>query len=199
MLCRPTLRGIVPGLGTVCSRCSCVPAGGASGCRVPGETGRSAGQTSRSVVLQVPAWLPQGGAVSAHILEGSPAARSVRPQFGVGVWMTCMQVCTWVHKISSWVSLYPFIIYTTLSSARSRRAKANVSIDLVRGKVHCRQVASLSKGLKMHSMICSCNKRLKWLKGVASSDEQSSSQLLVHSHCSHHRSFQQQLFLANKL
>lgn len=116
-----------------------------------------------------------------------------------GVWMTCMQVCTWVHKISSWVSLHPFITYTTLSSARSRRAKTNVSIDVVRGKVHSRQVASLLKGLKIHSMICSCNKRLKWLKGVASSDEQSSSQLLVHSHCSHHGSFQQQLFLANKL
>lgn len=81
LLRRPTLRGIVSGIGTVCGRCSGVPAGAASGCRVPGEARRSSVQTSLSVNLQVPAWLPPGGAVPAHILEGSFDARSVKPHF----------------------------------------------------------------------------------------------------------------------
>lgn len=49
---------------------------------MPGETGRSVGQTPFSAGLQVPAWLSQGGAVPAHILERPPAARSVWPQLG---------------------------------------------------------------------------------------------------------------------
>lgn len=65
----------------MCGRCSGIPAGAASGCRVPGEARRSSVQTSLSVNLQVPAWLPPGGAVPAHILEGSFDARSVKPHF----------------------------------------------------------------------------------------------------------------------
>lgn len=80
VLCWPTLRGVVPGLGALCSWCSSVPAGGASGCWVPGETGRSARQTSRSVIVQVPAWLTKGRAVSTYLLECSPDARSVWPR-----------------------------------------------------------------------------------------------------------------------
>lgn len=95
VLCWPTLRGVVPGLGALCSWCSSVPAGGASGCWVPGETGRSARQTSRSVIVQVPAWLTKGRAVSTHLLECSPDARSVWPQrrwgYGRQAFRTCFQ------------------------------------------------------------------------------------------------------------
>lgn len=91
----PPLRGVVPGLGALCSWCSSVPAGGASGCWVPGETGRSARQTSRSVLVQVPAWLTKGRAVSTHLLECSPDARSVWPQlrwgYGRQPFRTCLQ------------------------------------------------------------------------------------------------------------
>lgn len=83
MLRRPPVRGAVPGPGAVCGRRSGVPAGGAGGRRVPGGTGRSAGKPPRSAGLQVPARLSQGGAVPAHILEGSPATRLVRPLLGL--------------------------------------------------------------------------------------------------------------------
>lgn len=95
VLCWPTLRGVVPGLGALCSWCCSVPTGGASGCWVPGETGRSARQTSRSVIVQVPAWLTKGRAVSTHLLECSPDARSVWPQlrwgYGRQAFRTCLQ------------------------------------------------------------------------------------------------------------
>lgn len=80
----PPVQGFVPGLGVVCCRCSGVPARGAGGGRVPGETGRSAGQTPSSLGLQVPPWPSQRGAVSTHILEGAPAARLVSTLMGWG-------------------------------------------------------------------------------------------------------------------
>lgn len=83
LLCWPTLRSVVPGPGALCSWCSSVPAGGATGCCVPGKTGRSAWQTSSSLIVQVPAWLTKGRAVSTHLLEHSPDARSVWIQLGL--------------------------------------------------------------------------------------------------------------------
>jgi len=102
VLRRPPVRGAVPGLGAVCGRRSGVPAGGAGGRRVPGGTGRSVGEAPRPPGLQVPARFPQRGAVPAHILEGSPAARSVTMCGEVG------------H-----IFLDPFVIYTSSSRSRS--------------------------------------------------------------------------------
>lgn len=103
VLCWPPVWGAVPRPGAVCSWCGDVPAWGSGGCWVPGGTGRFADQTPLSVILQVSARLPQRGAVSAHILEGSPAARSVRPLLGLVVWGTCMQVwwCIWLCLLLS--------------------------------------------------------------------------------------------------
>lgn len=111
----PPLRGVVPGLGALCSWGSSVPAGGASGCWVPGETGRSARQTSRSVIVQVPAWLTKGRAVSTHLLECSPDARSVWPQlrwgYGRQAFRTCLQ-----RKLSLFIHFRTTVMLDPLST-----------------------------------------------------------------------------------
>lgn len=82
---RAPLRGSVPGPGAVCGRRRCLHAGAASSGRVPGEAGGSSVQTLCAGNLQVPARLPARGAVSAHLLEGSPAPRSVCPPVSLSV------------------------------------------------------------------------------------------------------------------
>lgn len=93
LLCWPTLRSVVPGPGALCSWCSSVPAGEATGCCVPGKTGRSARQTSSSLIVQVPAWLTKGRAVSTHLLEHSPDARSVWIQLGLRYGRQTFKTC----------------------------------------------------------------------------------------------------------
>lgn len=88
------MRGSVSGLRAVRERYSGVPTGRAGAIRVPGETGRPAGQTPLSADLQMPAWFPQGGAVPAHLLEGSPAARSV--------WLDCVGCINLTHTSGLW-------------------------------------------------------------------------------------------------
>lgn len=73
LFCWSTLWGIVPGPGALCSWC----ADGESGWWVLGKTECSTRQPSSSVIMQVPAWLTKGRAVSTHLLERSPDARSV--------------------------------------------------------------------------------------------------------------------------
>lgn len=73
--------GAVPRPGAVCGWCRGLPAGGTSGLWVPGPTGCPADQTPLAPGLQVPAWFPQGGAMSANLLEGPSAARSVGHEY----------------------------------------------------------------------------------------------------------------------